>query len=76
LTIVVPLTSDERLAHPTLSIRLAPNPDNGLRVVSYALANRVTVATLKRVRATAFSIALEELFAIRSRIAEAIGLTV
>jgi mRNA-degrading endonuclease toxin of MazEF toxin-antitoxin module len=72
-TIVVPLTSDQRLAHPTFALRIEPDAANGLNAISYALANLVTVASLERVRTTAFSIEHHQLAALRARVAEAIG---
>ena len=73
-TIVVPLTSDARLAHQTFALRIVPNRTNGLRQTSYALANLVTVASRRRLQATDFSITPGQLAALRYRIAEAIAL--
>jgi hypothetical protein len=50
-----------------------PNAANGLKSISYALANLVTVTSLKRVRTTGFSVDFEQLSALRGRIAEVIG---
>ena len=72
--IVVPLTSDARLAIPGLSTAIEPTPENGCAQRCFALAPSVTSVSVQRVQATASFISAEHLADIRRRIAESIGL--
>lgn len=71
--LVVPLTTDAGIAMPGLSVTIDPAPENGRARRCFALAPFVTSVSTRRVRATASRIELEQLVAIRGRIAAAIG---
>jgi mRNA interferase MazF len=73
-TIVVPLTTDARLAIADLTVTIDPGPENGCEQRCFALAPSVTSVSVSRVRATASRIRPDQLIAIRRRIAEAIGI--
>jgi mRNA interferase MazF len=72
--IVVPLTNDERLAIPGLSVTIDPPPENGCRQQCFVLAPSVTSVSVKRVKGTESRVRRDQLDAIRRRIAEAIGM--
>lgn len=72
--ILVPLTDDQRLAIPDLSVAIDPTPQNGCTKRCYALSHCVTTTSAARVRQTSSRIAEDELCAIRRQIALAIGL--
>jgi len=72
--ILVPLTEDQRLAIPDLSVAIDPTPRNGCTKRCYALSHCVATTLAKRVRQTTSKIAEDELMAIRRQIALAIGL--
>jgi mRNA interferase MazF len=72
--ILVPLTEDERLAIPNLSIAIDPTPQNGCKKRCYALSHCVATTSARRIRPTSSRIAVDQLLAIRRRIALAIGL--
>jgi mRNA-degrading endonuclease toxin of MazEF toxin-antitoxin module len=72
--ILVPLTEDQRLAIPDLSVTIDPTPQNGCTKRCYALSHCVTTTSAKRVRQTTSKIAEAELLAIRRQITLAIGL--
>ena len=72
--ILVPLTEDQRLAIPDLSVAIDPTPQNGCTKRCYALSHCVATTSAARVRPTASRIADAELLAIRRQIALAIGL--
>jgi mRNA interferase MazF len=72
--ILVPLTDDQRLAIPDLSVAIDPTPQNGCAKRCYALSHCVTTTSAARVRKTSSRIAEDELWAIRRQIALAIGL--
>jgi mRNA-degrading endonuclease toxin of MazEF toxin-antitoxin module len=72
---VIPLTSIERLALPRLSIRIEPEPQNGLTKRSYALAwNVQTVAMQRVIEITTATITSAEVAALKRRIAECLAL--
>ena len=71
--IVVPLTSDEGLAIPGLSVTIEPDAENGCRNRCFALSQSVTTVSTRRVTATASRIQAAILADIRARIAMAIG---
>jgi mRNA-degrading endonuclease toxin of MazEF toxin-antitoxin module len=73
--VLVPLTSDQRLAIPSLSVRIEPTPENGLDRPSWALAHAVTATSLRRVEENTLGrIGQEALEQIRRRIALTLGL--
>jgi len=72
--ILVPLTDDQRLAIPDLSVAIDPTPQNGCTKRCYALSHCVTTTSAARVRQTSSRIAEDELWAIRRQIGLAIGL--
>lgn len=72
--ILVPLTEDQRLAIPDLSVVIDPTPQNGCSERCYALSHCVATTSAVRVRTTASRITHHELLAIRRQIALAIGL--
>lgn len=72
--ILVPLTDDESLALPDLSVLIEPTAQNGCGRTSFALAHHVTTASKRRMKATSSRITDRELADIRRRIATAIGL--
>jgi mRNA interferase MazF len=72
--ILVPLTDDQRLAIPDLSVAIDPTPQNGCTKRCYALSHCVATTSAKRVRQTTSKIAEDELMSIRRQIALAIGL--
>lgn len=72
--ILVPLTEDQGLAIPELSVAIDPTPQNGCPNRCYALSHCVATTSAARVRPTHSRIADHELLAIRRQIALAIGL--
>jgi mRNA interferase MazF len=72
--ILVPLTEDQRVAIPDLSVAIDPTAQNGCTKRCYALSHCVATTSATRVRQTASRIAEDELLAIRRQIALAIGL--
>jgi len=72
--ILVPLTEDQRLAIPDLSVAIDPTPQNGCSKRCYALSHCVATTSAARVRPTESRVADDQLFAIRRQIALAIGL--
>jgi mRNA interferase MazF len=71
--ILVPLSEDQRLAIPDLSIAIDPTPQNGCAKRCYALSHCVATTSAKRVRATASRISTDQLAAIRRQIGLAVG---
>jgi mRNA-degrading endonuclease toxin of MazEF toxin-antitoxin module len=72
--ILVPLTEDQRVAIPDLSVAIDPTPQNGCSKRCYALSHCVATTSAKRVKPTQSQITADELSAIRRQIALAIGL--
>jgi len=72
--ILVPLTEDQRLAIPDLSVAIDPTPQNGCTKRCYALSHCVATTSAARVRPTPSRVADDQLFTIRRQIALAIGL--
>ena len=72
--ILVPLTEDQRLAIPDLSVAIDPASQNGCTKRCYALSHCVATTSARRVRQTSSRIAEDQLLAIRRQIALAIGL--
>jgi mRNA interferase MazF len=72
--ILVPLTEDQRLAIPDLSVAIDPTPQNGCTKRCYALSHCVATTSATRVRPTSSRISADELSAIRRQIALSIGL--
>ena len=72
--ILVPLTEDQRLAIPDLSVAIDPTPQNGCTKRCYALSHCVATTPAKRVKQSTSKIAEAELLVIRRQIARAIGL--
>jgi mRNA interferase MazF len=71
--ILVPLTEDQRLAIPDLSVAIDPTPQNGCTKRCYALSHCVATTSAARVKPTPSRIADHQLPAIRRQIAIAIG---
>jgi len=71
--ILVPLTEDEHMAIPDLSVAIDPAPHNGCSRRCYALSYCVAATWAARVRPTSSRIDHRELGAIRRQIALAIG---
>jgi len=72
--ILVPLTEDQRLAIPDLSVAIDPTPQNGCSKRCYALSHCVATTSAARVRPTPSRVGDDQLFAIRRQIALVIGL--
>jgi mRNA interferase MazF len=72
--ILVPLSEDQRLAIPDLSVAIDPTPENGCSKRCHALSHCVATTSAGRVRPTASRITGDQLLAIRRQIALAIGL--
>ena len=72
--ILVPLTEDQRLAIPDLSVAIDPTPQNGCTKRCYALSHCVATTSAARVSSTRSRITDNQLLAIRRQIALAIGL--
>ena len=72
--ILVPLTEDQGLAIPDLSVAIDPTSQNGCTKRCYALSHCVATTSAKRVRQTSSRIAEDKLLAIRRQIALAIGI--
>jgi hypothetical protein len=71
--ILVPLTEHAELAIPSLSVPIAPTPENGCTKPCYASSHFVTAASAARVRATPSRVTPKELARIRRQVATAIG---
>lgn len=72
--ILVPLTEDENLAAPDLSVAIDPTAENGCRNRCYALAHQVTTASKRQIRLTHSHVTPEQLGVIRRQIEIAVGL--
>jgi mRNA interferase MazF len=73
--IVVPLSDDEGFVVKSLSVEIAPTPQNGCPKTCYALGHAVVTASKSRIaKVTNSSVTDEQLDAIRGRIAESIGI--
>ncbi|MGH7040272.1 MAG: type II toxin-antitoxin system PemK/MazF family toxin [Stellaceae bacterium] len=72
--ILVPLTEDEHLAIPELSLVIDPTPQNGCPKRCHALSHCVATTSAARVRPTPSRITDPQLRTIRRQIALAIGL--
>ncbi|SRR5579872_151640 len=72
--IVVPLTTDQGLAIPALSVAIDPSAENGCRTRSYALAFNVTTVSLTRVKPTSHRVTMSQVETIRHRIGICMGL--
>lgn len=73
-TLVVPMTTDEGLAHGSFAERIEPDQDNGAYATCWALPHHVTSVSMRRVGITASHITAEQLASIRQRIGLAIGI--
>lgn len=71
--LVVPMTTDEGLAHRSLSVQIEPDQNNGAQETSWALAHHVTSVSLLRIKLTESKVSLQQLSDIRERIALSIG---
>ena len=72
--ILVPLSEDQSLAIPDLSVAIDPSQENGCSKRCHALSHCVATTSGKRVKPTGSRITEEQLLAIRRQIALAIGL--
>lgn len=71
--LVVPLTSDEGLAHRAFAEPLEPTADSGVPEHCWALAHHVTSVSLGRVTTTSSWVTPAQLGSIRRRLTLAIG---
>jgi len=71
--IVVPLTDDAGLVIRSLSVPIAPTPENGCTKPCWAAAHLVMTASKLRVRPTPSTVTADQLAAIREQVAIAIG---
>jgi len=76
VTLVVPLTRDERLARSRLAVQIDPTPENGAATTSWALAHHVGSVSLRRVKPTQSHITADQLRLIRLRIGLALDLPI
>jgi mRNA interferase MazF len=76
MVIVVPMTRDQRLAHPAFAIRIEPTAENGAPATSWALPHRVGTMSIRRVKPTRSRITPQQLSAIRERIGLAMDIPV
>ena len=72
--ILVPLTHDEALAIPDLSVAITPTPENGCNTPCWAVSHLVATTSKRRLQATSSRITVAQLDAIRRQIAMAIGM--
>lgn len=72
--ILVPLTEDEALAIPDLSVAIEPTAENGCRKPCWAVSHLVATTSKLRLRVTPSRITSEQLAAIRRQIALAVGI--
>ena len=72
--ILVPLTEDQQLAIPDLSVAIDPTSQNRCSKRCYALSHCVATTSAARVKPTASRIADDQLLTIRRQIGLAIGL--
>jgi len=72
--ILVPLTEDNGMVLPDLSVRIDPTPGNGCLKVCFAVSPLVTGTSRSRVRGTSSRITDEQLGRIRRQVAYAIGI--
>jgi mRNA interferase MazF len=72
--LLVPLTEDQGLAVPDLSVTIPPTPGNGCTKTSYALAHHVTATSKLRVTPTGSRVTDAQLAEIRRLIGAAVGL--
>jgi len=74
--IVVPLGDDEDFVVKSLSVEIAPAPENGCLKTCHALGYAVVTASKARIaKVTTSRVTDEQLRAIRERIAESIGIS-
>jgi mRNA-degrading endonuclease toxin of MazEF toxin-antitoxin module len=72
--ILVPLTEDQALAIPDLSLPIEPTTANGCRKLCWAVSHLVATTSKVRLQATASRITADQLAIIRRQIALAVGL--
>lgn len=72
--ILVPLTEDEALAIPDLSVAIAPTAENGCSKPCWAVSHLVATTSKARLRETPSRVTADQLVAIRRQIALAIGI--
>ncbi|NHO34003.1 type II toxin-antitoxin system PemK/MazF family toxin [Acetobacter sp. LMG 1636] len=73
--ILVPITEDEDLAIPDLSVVIEPTNENGCSKRCVVVSHLVTTTSKARIKPTTSWITSEELAEVRQQIAMAIGLT-
>lgn len=71
--IVVPLTSDQGLAHRSFAEPLEPATASGVTSPCWALAHHITSVSMQRIASTASRVTPEQLAGIRRRIVLAIA---
>jgi mRNA interferase MazF len=72
--ILVPLTEDINLAHPELTVAIAPNAENGCTKPCWAASYLVATTAKVRLQPTPSRVSTEQLAAIRRQIALAVGI--
>lgn len=72
--LVVPMTSDEGLAHRSFAEQIEPTAENGAETTCWALAHHVTSVSLRRVHPTGSQITAAQLASIRQGITLAVGM--
>ncbi len=73
MVILVPLTSDQGLTNPDLSVTIEPTPENGCTGRCYAVAPFVASTSASRVRPTRSFITAEQLTKLRRQVALSVG---
>lgn len=73
--ILVPITDDENLAIPDLSVIIDPTSENGFPKRSIIVSHLVSTTSKSRIEPTSCRITPEELAEVREQIAFALGLT-
>ena len=73
-TILVPLTEDEALVIPDLSVPIAPTRENGCAKPCWAVSHLVATTSKTRLRVTRSQVTAEQLRAIRRQVALAVGI--
>lgn len=72
--ILVPLTEDETLVIPDLSVLIPPSRENGCVKPCWAVSHLVATTSKARLRVTRSQITTEQLRAIRRQVALAVGI--
>jgi len=71
--LVVPMTTDEEMLVPGVTLALPPTPDNGCTKTSYALSWNVQSVAIEGVTPTDARVTDNELEALRAQVARLVG---